>query len=116
VSPAPAQAACSQYGFSGPTEITQSNGWKVSFSADGTWVPGTQANTNSGAETDTGWITGSVYGSQVNFRINWAKGSIGIYSGHVNSSGIADDTTFDETNPDSSATWRVSNVNLQCMW
>jgi hypothetical protein len=88
--PAPAQAACAQWGFDGKFVARHGNLF-VHFVSEGANVVG---RANSAHEV--GNVSGDIKGRNMNFTVQWDGGAKGIYTGSVGDDGIARGSTYDE--------------------
>jgi hypothetical protein len=64
--PFPLAPACNQYVFNGDFTLRQDNGALISFNSTGPVASGTARG-----GTDSGTVTGSIQGRNVDFTINW---------------------------------------------
>lgn len=100
----PLAPPCTQYEFTGDTNLAQSNGFVLSFFSKGPVASGL-VRVSGGNEGD---ISGGLQGRNVDLTIRFDGGARGRYTGVVGNDGIARGTTFDETAPLSRAKWQAS--------
>ncbi len=96
----------SEYLVGGRWDVHQSNGYHVIFEI-GQHPPDGQDLVGSATLDDgtTGGGSGRVQGNQFHFRVEWPNGSVGIYNGTFALDGRISGISFDETHPESQATW-----------
>jgi hypothetical protein len=92
--PFPLAPACSQYGFSDPFTVTQSNGWTVYVNQTGKvdkTIQGRAVTSDSnGKNLKGGNISGAnINGRDIVFAIDWDDTGRGNYSGRVEDDGFA---------------------------
>ena len=103
----------SEYRVAGRWDAHQSNGFHVIFEIgqhpdDGQDLVGS-ATLDDGT---TGGGSGRVEGDEFHFRVEWPNGSVGVYDGRFNAEGVISGVSFDETHPESQATW-FSGANFE---
>ncbi|GAA3025123.1 hypothetical protein GCM10010528_03800 [Gordonia defluvii] len=131
---------CSQWAFTGKTNLNQENGWYTGFTANGTkvsapavasayhnrvsWIPfssmlGDSINQSFGDATYEaarmhGTATGGIVGKKFQMTVKWSNGPVGIYRGAVQSDGYAKGTTYDAKAANVPTDWQVDKP-LRCV-
>src|SRR5262245_54787680 len=96
----------SEFRVDGTWDVHQSNGFHVLFDI-GQHPAGGQKLVGSATLDDgtTGDGRGRLRNDQFHFKVAWPNGSVGVYDGSFNIEGVITGVTFDETHPESQATW-----------
>ena len=124
--PAQAHAACSEWVMPAKTLIQQSNETLIlaQFTAGEDGFSGKATNQYWSERMETvgtvdGVLEGAVQGSNVQFTIHWGQdifrkvpNATGIYTGTVGPQGRVTGTSYDQVNPESTATWYFKEVLL----
>lgn len=108
----------------GDIRLMQSNDASVSvglrregsrFTGSAAWSGSTLDGNELVSTGDNGVvIEGAHAGNKLDFVIQWAGGSVGVYSGTIDPNGNAAGTTFDRKHPESRATWSTVKP-LKCI-
>lgn len=120
-----ALADCALWAFTEPLRLVQSNGPVVSMTLHreaGTTLVGSAAWSGQKQEDegpvstgDNGIVRGTNEGSDFHVEIEWGAGSVGVYSGRIDSQGNLAGTTFDRAHPGARADWSSTSGLRQCV-
>jgi hypothetical protein len=113
-SPATAQAPCAQWDLSGWWLAIQTNA-KVGFNMQqtGTELRGGAQASVTGFQSLQGSLDGVVHGDRISFTVYWSSGSVGVYSGKIDSTGTIEGTTRDNRSG-AQASW-YSTARMNCL-
>lgn len=84
-------AGCNEYKWIGDYALTQDDGWRVEFTAQGQGAQVTPVvATSPSGETLRGTLAGSISGDHINFDVHWDNNYLSKYSGYTdkNNSGF----------------------------
>jgi hypothetical protein len=105
----PKEMEMAEYDVTGEWVAHQSNGFDVTFRIRPTNGDFTELDVEASYSGGFAQGKGEVSGDSFWAEVDWEAGPVGRYEGSFGSDGRLSGTTFDRTNPSSSADWSCDN-------
>lgn len=115
--PSAAHSDCTRWTAPGVFYLVQTNGFAPRFilHQTGTTLEGTATYyAKAPWQQIDGSVDGSFRGNSFELTARWKNGSVGIYTGRVNSDGFIEGKTYDRNHPESQASW-YSDQSAVCL-